>query len=805
MAWTARRKSKDSDDVETHSSDEEEELGPLLGKWPFGGKGKSSDVPVPEGATCKKINIILAQAGTHAGEFTFGGVADTLPAVPGLFVDGVGQIPVPLTEDYATKLIDKCEKSPYGHNFDTKMDDSVRNSWQLQPDRVKFKNPLWQSGVDKLTQVIAERLGYKSVSMECKLYKLLVYGEGGHFLKHQDTEKEDGMVATLVVQLPSTHEGGDLIIYRGGEVKHRHDFGKKDGTAAYLPHYAVHYADAEHALEKVTKGYRVVLVYSLCLPLAMRHLKRDHDKLMSEELADAISTVGPDKELFALLLAHEYTEKSIGDLGSGALKGIDRARFVALEEANAAVPVDKKLQFYIAQVTHEIEYYGNEGYEPAGWEEYSRKNTVTWFSTSGQRFGPKKLKVKKMNFLNPGYETYYELWRTHGSSKMEGFMGNEGPSMNTKYSRYAIVAWPAAHGVENALKFINAEAAIGALENQKPVNAAALGEFMNKIVPKLEKERGKSRPISTEFCCVLCELLVDAGDAALVNLFFNKCFSMLFARLQSEETVVPILVKMLRSLSWNDVGQACLESFGQLGEVKTMTMALQVADGLDDGTSAKNALMQLALENAVKLSDTVIIAPVHGRMLWTWVIRSDDSRAFDMLANKVKNMDPRSMGPPTEAFTQCLTDIDPLGDKFAALKAIADKRRAWLESQIQQLDKPFSWEMPGAEFPDNAKVEAFLRGPDTSMTTKEVCSFKKLRDAQNYAAKWMRASQGEASYVMEATEENGAAFVTITKTKGWASSREKLLQQYKAELNILAKCFADAVTSNSRKRARPGQ
>ncbi|KAG6955036.1 hypothetical protein JG688_00012067 [Phytophthora aleatoria] len=70
------------------------------------------------------------------------------------------------------------------------------------------------------------------------------------------------MIATLVVQPPSLHEGGDLVVYRDGEEKHRHDFGKAAGTATYLTHYAVHYADAEHAVEKVTKGYRLALVYS---------------------------------------------------------------------------------------------------------------------------------------------------------------------------------------------------------------------------------------------------------------------------------------------------------------------------------------------------------------------------------------------------------------------------------------------------------------------------------------------------------------------------------------------------------------
>ncbi|POM61456.1 hypothetical protein PHPALM_29522 [Phytophthora palmivora] len=67
----------------------------------------------------------------------------------------------------------------------TKMDEN------LHPDRLEIKHPSWQTGIDKLTEIIASRLGYKGIPLQCVLYKLLVYGEGGHFIKHQDTEKED--------------------------------------------------------------------------------------------------------------------------------------------------------------------------------------------------------------------------------------------------------------------------------------------------------------------------------------------------------------------------------------------------------------------------------------------------------------------------------------------------------------------------------------------------------------------------------------------------------------------------------------
>ncbi|EGZ07409.1 hypothetical protein PHYSODRAFT_340506 [Phytophthora sojae] len=171
------------------------------------------------------ISEILASADEYAGEYSFGGRADALPAAPGLLVEGVGAISLPLVEAQAQKLISICEKSPFGHNMDTKLDESVRKSWQLAPDQVEITNPQWQPGLEELSEMIATRLGYKG---------LLVYGEGGHFLKHQDSEKEDGMIATLVIQPPSTHEGGDFIVFRHGEVEHRHDFGKSDGTAPFL-------------------------------------------------------------------------------------------------------------------------------------------------------------------------------------------------------------------------------------------------------------------------------------------------------------------------------------------------------------------------------------------------------------------------------------------------------------------------------------------------------------------------------------------------------------------------------------------
>ncbi|KAF1329724.1 hypothetical protein FI667_g5597, partial [Globisporangium splendens] len=124
------------------------------------------------------------------------------------------------------------------------------------------------------------------------------------------------MIATLVVQLLSMHEGGDLVVYQGN-MEHRYDYGKADGTAAFANHSAVHYADAVHTLEEVKNGYRVVLVYSVCLPPEMRHLERKQDGSDVETMTEAMKHV---KELFTLFFRHECTDKSITEHGSDTLK-----------------------------------------------------------------------------------------------------------------------------------------------------------------------------------------------------------------------------------------------------------------------------------------------------------------------------------------------------------------------------------------------------------------------------------------------------------------------------------------------------
>lgn len=211
----------------------------------------------------KIINSSLKKT-KSTGQYAFDGVASELPPLLGLEIKNFGPVSLPLYEEQAEKLIKVCEQAPFGRNEKTLLDTNVRDSYQLDPSHVKIKNPTWNVKLNELVARIAKGLGCLS-DIEAKLYKLLLYKKGGHFLKHRDTEKDPLMFGTLVIQLPSKYTGGELIVYHNTNgTKKCIDFGQKAGKNEFSIYFAAHYADLEHELLEVKSGYRLVLVYSLC-------------------------------------------------------------------------------------------------------------------------------------------------------------------------------------------------------------------------------------------------------------------------------------------------------------------------------------------------------------------------------------------------------------------------------------------------------------------------------------------------------------------------------------------------------------
>ncbi|ETM35989.1 hypothetical protein L914_17209 [Phytophthora nicotianae] len=413
------------------------------------------------------------------------------------------------------------------------------------------------------------------------------------------------------------------------------------------------------------------------------------------------------------------------------------------------------------------------------------------------------------------------MWEEYGENETEGYLGNEGASSNTTYSRYAIVAWPVANGVENTLQFINATAAIEVLQHQKSVAPDTLRVFVNAVGDKLVETQAsfdrsrtysytepKKVSVSALFSQTISKLLVDTGDVWLATLFFTKICS----NVKEKANLVPAYVALARKFDWSSIGQALLSSLGsKTGNSRysfdafggtsdsSMVLALQIFDGLDDGL-AKEALLKAAVSDAVTLRNDCLCASKALGSLWVSTIRNGNKSVVDVLAKRLKQMDPSLLGPVIDVFLQELSDVNSSDDMFAVLASIATMRIEWLKSQIQAKDKPFSWEMPHAIFPD-PQIQVFLRGPEMSKTTVGVRTFGGLPAARKFAE---RTPQTHASFSMVPAGRGQEAFATITKTRTWFSKQQNDVVTHKSELQCLIDRFGQATAEEgpALKRAR---
>ncbi|KAG7378754.1 hypothetical protein PHYPSEUDO_009528 [Phytophthora pseudosyringae] len=331
--------------------------------------------------------------------------------------------------------------------------------------------------------------------------------------RQKDRQEQEDVVATLVVQLPSLHEGGDLVVFDDEDAtkKYRFDFGKSTGKAALKPSYAVFVAGAEYELEEVKKGYQVEMVYSVRLPRdeTVAGVNRSR-KFVQKELKEAVEELGGTNETFALLSANEYERYDRFDIeGSQRLAGVDRGRFQALQKANSLVPAEKRLKFYIAKIDHTAKVVKDLGdgdrnalyrsypviptrsgnaQEPR-WRIRETSDSVVWFAMSGQRLQNWDWEyasdtfnwTSKLNFLNPDHTSPRTMWSKH-------IRRNElAVEVTIEYKAYAVVGWPLAHDLKNAATFIGQDVALSLILADEPVNIAAAPRFIGEHPPRSTK------------------------------------------------------------------------------------------------------------------------------------------------------------------------------------------------------------------------------------------------------------------------------------------------------------------------------
>ncbi len=375
------------------------------------------------------------------GDFCATGVADI--HLPGLEVTGLGPVALPLLPAQAEQLIEGAERAPYGRGNETLVDTEVRRTWQLDAARVRIGGRRWTEDLAEILGRVTTALGVTG-QVDAALYKLLVYDTGGFFVSHRDSEKAPGMFATLVVVLPSSYTGGELVIrHRNREVRLdlRHDEPSEVAYAAF-------YADCRHEVLPVVSGYRLALVYNL-LRVGTGPLPQPPDYAPQQQRAaellrawgqgDPSPADGPSKLIYPL--EHAYTQ---AELGFGSLKGADAA--VAGVLVGAAKEADCDLHLALVSI------------EESGWAEYARggrwrdpeyeigevlddsRSVHDWRLPDGSAPEMGALPFEETEISPPGALADLD----EIEPDFQEATGNEGVSFERFYQRAALVLWPRA-------------------------------------------------------------------------------------------------------------------------------------------------------------------------------------------------------------------------------------------------------------------------------------------------------------------------------------------------------------------------
>lgn len=99
-----------------------------------------------------------------------------------MFITGLGLVGLPLSEYDAKRMISAANLAPFGHGRRTVVDKTVRDTWEIDPEKITFVNPAWKKHVDvTICAEVCTALGVSASVSKMELYKLLLYETGSQY------------------------------------------------------------------------------------------------------------------------------------------------------------------------------------------------------------------------------------------------------------------------------------------------------------------------------------------------------------------------------------------------------------------------------------------------------------------------------------------------------------------------------------------------------------------------------------------------------------------------------------------------
>ncbi|KAM7193656.1 hypothetical protein V8F20_008293 [Naviculisporaceae sp. PSN 640] len=238
------------------------------------------------------------------------------------------------------KFLEDSERATFGKGGESVYDETYRKAGKMSAERFATSFNLSEWGImPAVSSALVHGPGHGGIKAE--LYNVNVYsGPSGKFKPHVDTPRSTAQVGSLVICLPSPHEGGQLAVrHQGREVIF--DWAAQASSADPLTvQWAAFFSDCEHEVLQVTAGHRVTLTYNL--HWAPQMTRQIAEVLQPEQLAFYPALKGllslpdflPQGGWVGFTCAHAYPHRSnaMAKTLHHNLKGIDMLVFQALKQ-----------------------------------------------------------------------------------------------------------------------------------------------------------------------------------------------------------------------------------------------------------------------------------------------------------------------------------------------------------------------------------------------------------------------------------------------------------------------------------------
>ncbi|KAG9009076.1 hypothetical protein FRB90_008571 [Tulasnella sp. 427] len=359
---------------------------------------------------------------------------------PVLRLKSLGRIGLPLSEREAKHIAANSRQAPFGMGERTLVDKEVRDTWEMPGAEVFFDNPNWNGFINQITNEVCARLGVniRASQPRVELYKLLLYETGSHFLAHRDSEKVDGMFATIIIILPSTFTGGTVHLSHAGQkavVNENKDSFFNTTVLAW-------YTDVVHEIKPIESGYRLALSYTLVhTTKSLRPVLTDTSEPIAKirhvllSWRQNLNDDFPPPKKIIYLLEHKY---SAANCNGSAMKGKD-AHVVAVLES-----ICSDIGFRLGLALIEC-YVKEEAYDEEDW---TRTMKITKLVSLDGVLLKEDLELEekdensnKAEFIPCDLRVSVERGPID-EEETEGYHGNEADTYHRWYRRTVFVLWP---------------------------------------------------------------------------------------------------------------------------------------------------------------------------------------------------------------------------------------------------------------------------------------------------------------------------------------------------------------------------